>query len=51
MSFQMIWPALSPALMLVLFASGEGSGEDPAVPAGAMHGQAADGGQAARSLA
>lgn len=31
----------------MLLAAGEGSGEDPAVPAGAMGGQAADGGEAA----
>lgn len=54
MSFQMIWPAFSISsalLILVLFASGEGSGEDPAVPAGVMHGHAADGGKVACLLA
>lgn len=46
----MLWPGfcISTAwLIWVLLASGEGSGEDPAVPAGAMGGQVADGGEAA----
>lgn len=54
MSFQTIWPAFSISsapLILELFAAGEGRREDPAVPAGAMRGQEADGGKGARLLA